>query len=69
MAFPESFWVAAATAAPVIALANLVTISDSLGVPDLQAMVKRVSPPVPTRIEQQARRCGVLLYSCPFERV
>lgn len=32
MAFHESFWVAVATVAPVIALANTVTITDSVSV-------------------------------------
>jgi len=62
MAFPESFWVAAATVAPVIALANAVTASDCLGVPDLDALTRSLPPSSPIREQRLAARGATFLF-------
>jgi hypothetical protein len=61
VAFPESFWITAGAAAPVIALANAVTFGDSMGVPDLVGIVKRSPSSAPPQLERAAQTGGLLL--------
>ena len=55
MAFPESFWLAEATAAPIIALANIVAISDAWSAPDLQGTLDQLPPSASAPVRQDAK--------------